>query len=183
VTLAGRGRWTLYPGRARLSDAASPDLRGRSFSITADVVLPTAADHGVLISHGDRHGGYAVQVDAGRLVHHHVHAGTHSVVRSTAQLPVGRVVRLEVQVQRRGKSGLVVLLVDKAVAGEGTIPALARARTGYTGVDVGCDRGLTVGGYPAPARFTGLLRCVEIDAADDQWLDEEAVLENEGTTG
>ena len=176
-------RWTLYPGRSRLPDAASPDLRGRSFSIAADVLLPTATDHGVLISHGDRNGGYAVLVDGGQLVHHHVHAGTRSVVRSTATVPVGRVVRLEVRVRRCGASGAVALMVDGAVAGEGFIPALARARTGYTGVDVGCDRGLTVADYPAPARFTGRLRCVEIEAADDQWLDQQAVLEIEGTTG
>jgi arylsulfatase len=181
--MTARARWTLYPGQSRLSDAASPDLRGRSFSIAADVMLSTATDHGVLISHGDRNGGYALLVDGGHLVHHHVHAGTHSVVRSTARVPVGRDVRLEVKVQRCGTSGVVALLVDGVVVGQGFIPELARARTGYTGVDVGCDRGLTVADYTAPARFTGRLRCVQIEAADDQWLDEQAVLEIEGTTG
>ena len=57
------------------------------------------------------------------------------------------------------------------------MPVLARARTGYTGVDIGCDRGLTVGGYPAPARFTGRLSRVVIEAADDQLLDEVTVWE------
>jgi hypothetical protein len=176
-------RWRLYPGRSRLPDAGAPDLRGRSFSIAADVVLRTGAEGGVVISHGDRNGGYAVRVEDCRLVHHHVHAGTHTETRSAAPLLIGRLVRVEVQVLQHGESGLVSLLADGLVVGSGVIPALARARTGYTGVDVACDRGLTVGGYPAPARFTGFLRCVEIEAADDQWLDDEAVLEIEGSTG
>jgi arylsulfatase len=176
--------WTLYPGRGRLSDAASPDLRGRSFRISAVLVLPTRTDHGVVVAHGDRHGGYAVRVDELRhLVHHHVHAGTHTVVRSAAPLPVGRPVQVQVQLQQRGEGGHVQLLVDGALAGEGSVPALPRARTGYTGLDVGCDRGLTVGGYAAPARFTGRLPSVRIEADDDQRLDEAAVLEIEGTTG
>jgi arylsulfatase len=181
--MTGPSRWTLYPGRSRLPDAAAPDLRGRSFRIYADVLLPTASDGGVLLSHGDRNGGYAVRVDDGRLVHDHVHAGTHSVARSSTPVPIGRSVCLEVRVERHGGSGAVRLLVDGVAAGTGVIPALARARTGYTGVDVGCDRGLTVGGYAPPARFTGELRCIEIEATDDQWLDEQAVMEIEGTTG
>jgi hypothetical protein len=175
--------WTLYPGRSRLPDAAAPDLRARSFCIAADVLLPAAESGGVLISHGDHNGGYALRVDRGHLLHHYVHAGTHTVARSTSPLPIGRRVRLEVQVHRLGASGIVELVVDGCTVGDGVIPALARARTGYTGVDVGCDRGLTVGGYPAPARFTGELRCVQIVAADDQWLDAEAVYEIEASTG
>jgi hypothetical protein len=176
-------RWTLYPGRSRLPDAAAPDLRGRSFIVAADVVLARASDAGVLISHGDRNGGYAVRIEDGRVVYDHVHAGHHSVTSSTGPLPIGRRVCVEVRVVRQGESGLVSLLVDGLDVGSGVIPMLARARTGYTGVDVGCDRGLTVGGYPAPARFTGHLRCVQIEAASDQWLDAEAVMEIEAATG
>jgi len=173
----------LYQGRSRLPDAASPDLRGRSHRIAADVLLRSALDEGVLIAHGDRNAGYAVRVEGGQLVHDYVHAGTHSVARSTIPVPVGRTVRLEARIRRIGEGGAVRLLVDGLDAGGGHIPALARARTGYTGVDVGCDRGLTVGGYPPPARFSGVLRHLEIEAADDQWLDEAAVLEIEGSTG
>ena len=83
----------------------------------------------------------------------------------------------------RDDGGTVTLLVDGAEVGSGALPALARARTGYTGVDVGCDRGLTVGGYDGPARFTGRLARVEIEAADDQVLDEAAIWAIAGTAG
>jgi arylsulfatase len=73
--------------------------------------------------------------------------------------------------------------VDGAAVGVGSIPALARVRTGYTGVDVGCDRGLTVGGYDAPARFTGRLSRIEIEAADDQVVDEARIWEIADSAG
>jgi hypothetical protein len=172
----------LYPGRSRVPDAAAPDLRARSFSIAADVLLPCTGQ-GVLLSHGDSNGGYSLRLSDGHLVHDYVHAGRHSVTRSRTAVPEGRWTRVEVRVQRVGEAGAVQLLVDGVSVGEGMIPALARARTGYTGVDVGCDRGLTVGDYPQPARFTGQLKRIDIEAAEDQWLDEEAILEIEGSTG
>ena len=73
--------------------------------------------------------------------------------------------------------------MDGQAVGTGEIPALARARIGYTGIDMGCDRGSTVGGYAGPARFTGDLLKIEIEADDDQWLDEPMALEIEGATG
>lgn len=166
-------RWTLYPGPSRIPDAAAPDVRARSHSISAEVLLDDG-DAGVLISHGDRRCGYSVRVVDGRLAHHYVHPGGPSTTVSTSRLPVGRVVRVEVRVRQDGPGAIVTLHVDGATVGSGRIPALARARMGYTGVDVGCDRGLTVGGYAGPARFTGRLGRVVIEAADDQLLDRAA---------
>jgi len=166
-------RWTLYPGPSRLPDAAAPDLRGRSYSISAEVLLG-AGDGGVLVSHGDRTSGYSVRVADGHLVHDYVHGAGRTTTVSRSKVPCGRAVRVEVRVQRDGPGGTVTLHVDGAAVGEGTIPALARARTGYTGIDVGCDRGLTVGEYDGPARFTGRLTRVEFEAFDDQVVDPVA---------
>lgn len=172
VAPSGARRWTLYPGPGRVPDAAAPDVRGRSHSISTEIVLVHAGDGGVLISHGDRLSGYSVRIADGHLIHHYVHGGGLSSTVSTSRIAVGTPVRVEVRVTRVGVGGLVSLLVDGAEVGSGTIPTLARARTGYTGVDVGSDRGRTVGGYDGPARFAGRLGRIEIDAADDQLLDE-----------
>jgi arylsulfatase len=169
-------RWILYPGPSRLPDAAAPDVRARSHSIAAEVFL-APGDDGVLVAHGDRTSGYAVRVANGHLVHHYVHGGGLSSTVSTHPVPVGRLVRLEVRVSRSGDGAFVTLLLDGVEAGSGSVPVLTRARTGYTGVDIGCDRGLTVGGYPAPARFTGRLSRVVIEAADDRLIDEVTVWE------
>lgn len=175
--------WTLYPGRARLPDAASPDVRGCSYSIRAQVLLPTVGCGGVLLSHGDRHAGYSLHVSDGRFVHDHVHAGIRSTLRSRAAVPVGRWTVLELGVRRVGAAGAVTLLVDGRIVAAGVLPLLARARTGYTGVDVACDRGVPVGAYDAPARFTGTLRRIVVDTADDRWVDEVGALLVEGATG
>lgn len=157
-------------------------MRGRSYTIAA-VVQRLAGDDGVLIAHGDRHAGYALRIEQGHLVHDYVHAGVHSTTRSSLALPTGRDTTAEVRIRRTGASALVELWVDGAEVGRGAIPQLARARVGYTGVDLGCDRGLTVGGYPQPAQFSGLLRYVDVTVEDDQWLDEAAILDIEGSTG
>ena len=170
-------RWTLYPGPSRLPDAAAPDVRGRSHSISAEVFLPGPEDGGVLIAHGDRISGYALRVTDGRLVHHYVHGDGITTTISTQTVPWGRAVDVGVRIDRRHDGGTVTLLVDGAEVGSGALPILARARTGYTGLDVGCDRGLTVGGYPAPARFTGRLSRIDISAEDDQVLDEAMMWE------
>lgn len=181
--MSARRHWTLYRGHARLPDAAAPDVRGRSYVITAWVTLAVPEDGGVLLAHGDRHAGYAVRVADGRLVHEYAQDGVRSTVTSLHRVPVGRPVALEVRVRRTGASALVTLVVDGHESGTGTIPLLARARVGYTGVDVGCDRGLTVGDYAAPARFTGRLDRIDVRAEDDQWLDLAAAWEIEGATG
>jgi len=166
-------RWTLYPGPSRIPDAAAPDVRGRSHSISAEVLLGVG-DGGVLISHGDRTSGYAVRVTGGHLVHHYVHGAGLATTTSTSAVPCGRPARVDVRVQRDGPGGTVTLLVDGVEVGTGRIPTLTQARTGYTGVDVGCDRGLTVGVYDAPARFTGRLSRVDIEAYEDQLIDPVA---------
>ncbi|MET0766663.1 MAG: hypothetical protein ABWY50_03375, partial [Aeromicrobium sp.] len=181
--MTGAQRWTLYPGPSRVPDAAAPDVRARSHSIAADILLVRAGDGGVLISHGDRTSGYSLRVADRHLVHHYVHAGGLSSTVSASRILVGSPVRVEVRVRRVGAGGLVTLLVDGVEVGSGAIPALARARTGYTGVDVGCDRGRTVAGYAGPARFAGRLGRIVIEAADDQVLDEALMWEIADSAG
>ena len=146
-------------------------------------MLPNSGGGGVLISHGDRHAGYALRVVDRRIVHHYVHAGVCSTHTSTAELPIGRWCSAELQVRRADEGATVRLLVDGLLAGGGRLPLLARARTGYTGVDVGCDRGVTVGGYAAPARFVGELRRVTVIGEADQDLDRVTAMVIEGATG
>ena len=183
MTPATAQTWVLRPGRARLPDACSPDVRGRSYSVHVELRLPDGRSEGVLISHGDRHAGYALRVVDRRVVHHYVHAGIASTHTSTALLPVGDWCSAELQVRREGEGAVVRLLVDGRLAGGGRLPMLARARIGYTGVDVGCDRGVTVGGYAAPARFAGELRRVTVVAQGDQDLDAVAAMLLESATG
>jgi hypothetical protein len=91
-------RRTLYPGPSRIPDAAAPDVRGRSHSISAEVLLAASTDGGVLVAHGDRTSGYSVRVADGHLEHHYVHGGGLTTTVSTSTVPWGRTVRVDVRV-------------------------------------------------------------------------------------
>ena len=45
----------------------------------------------------------------------------------------------------------------------------------WSGLDIGFDRGTTVGDYASPFAFTGKLRKVTVDLGDDQELDHDGV--------
>ncbi len=56
-TLAKRSRQVLLPGGQRVPGSAAPDLRNRSFAITAEVLIPDGGAEGVIVAQGDWCGG------------------------------------------------------------------------------------------------------------------------------
>ncbi len=98
-----RRKFVLFAGMERLSTDAAPDMRNRSYSITAEVVIPAGGAEGVLVAHGDWCSGYALYLKDGRLVHDYNFVGTHHVVRSDAPIGAGRH-SLRWEMQRTGES-------------------------------------------------------------------------------
>jgi hypothetical protein len=169
--------WTLRPGTLRVPAAATPDLRGRSYRVHAEVTGPL---DGVLFSHGDGQSGEALYVIDDRLTHCYRHAGRSWITRSSA---VAAARTLGLTVTRDGDGARVALLADDVVVGEGRIDDLARARLALDGMDVGCDRGQPVGPYAAPAAFAGTLHRLVFTAGDDQDLDVATERLIEAATG
>ena len=97
-----RRKFVLFGGMERLSTDAAPDIRNRSYSITAEVVIPAGGAEGVLVAHGDWCSGYALYVKDGRLVHDYNFVGTHHVVRSDTPVGAGRH-SLRWEMQRTGE--------------------------------------------------------------------------------
>ena len=58
-----------YPDAAPVYFGAGPKPYNRAYSITAEVTIPDGGAEGILVSHGSRHGGYALFVENGRLHH------------------------------------------------------------------------------------------------------------------
>ena len=56
----GRSTFTYYPGTIRIPEGTAPDLKNKSFTITADVEIPEGGAEGVLVTQGGRFGGYAL---------------------------------------------------------------------------------------------------------------------------
>lgn len=164
--------WRLYPGTRRVPAAAAPDLRARSYQITATLVTDgPARTEGVLISQGDGLAGQSLYVQGGRMIHVYRHVGRAWTTRSAPWHPPAGFAQVRLVVDRCGTGGAVTLEANGVVIGRGRIDRLARTRLGHTGIDVGCDRGQPVGVYAAPFAFGGTIRRIDVEVADDQELD------------
>ena len=87
---ASRNRFVFHAGMGHLPTDVAPDVRARSYSIEADVLIPGGGCAGVLLSHGDATSGYSLYVHDGRLVYDQNVGGVHQVLSSEGQLPAGR---------------------------------------------------------------------------------------------
>jgi arylsulfatase len=179
---AGRTRYEFWAGMGHLPSDVAPDLRSRSYTITADVVIPQGGAEGVLVAHGDLTSGYSLFVEDGLLVHDLNIGGTHQIVRSDRPVPAGRH-RLGFRMQRTGedlvKHGVGTLLIDDEPVGTFETDNIFWVLISWSGLDIGLDRGTPVSHYASPFTFTGTLERVVVELDDDQDLDAEATLDHE----
>jgi len=175
-SLTARRHWVFHPGIGRVPHDAAPDIKNRSYTITAEVEIPGAGAEGVIIAQGDSCGGYALYLKDGRLVHDYNFVGRHHVITSNVPVPTG-IVRLRFQMTKTGQfQGLGALLIDDQAAGEGEIPETYRAQTSFIGLEIGRAPVPAVSDFAAPFPFTGTIRRVVIELADDQQRDPAAEL-------
>ncbi|WP_195908623.1 hypothetical protein [Novosphingobium sp. Gsoil 351] len=62
---AGKTHFTYYPGVTRVSNGSAPDIKNKSFAISADVIVSENAE-GVLVTQGGRFAGWSFFLDKGR---------------------------------------------------------------------------------------------------------------------
>ena len=160
-----RSSYTYYPDCADVGIGAAAEIRGRSFSVLADVTVDTTGAEGVLFKQGGGHGGHVLFIQDGRL--HYVYnflGERQQPVSSSGAVPLGRHL-LGVSYSRTGTVanshtplGDVTLFIDDDVVGTladvqshpGTF-GLAGA-----GITVGRNGGSAVSSrYKSPFAFTG----------------------------
>ena len=165
-------RFSFQGGVQNIQRGMAPRITGRSYSITAEVKVPTGGARGVLVANADFIGGYALWVDDAGLLHH-----TYSMLGvetyrqvSTTPIPSGDVsltMLFEISSPTPGAGGHVTLLADGEVIGQGDMPqTVPVAFTSYAGMDIGRDNGLVVDrAYEdrAPFAFTGTVKRVVFD--------------------
>jgi arylsulfatase len=67
-----RERYELYPGIGPLPEAVAPNLRGRGFTMTAELDVPASGPlDGTIVAHGSHSGGYALYHDGWKSVVFH----------------------------------------------------------------------------------------------------------------
>lgn len=166
-----RTNFTFWRGMGHLPSDVAPDLRSRSYSISAHIDVPESGCEGVLISHGDLTSGYSLFVRDGHLEHDLNIGGTHQMLRSDRPVPPGRHV-VGVEMKRKGNEGTLTMFIDDQVVGTMTTNNIFWILISWSGLDIGLDRGTTVSPlYRSPFEFTGHLTKVVVDLAEDQVLD------------
>ena len=169
----GRSSFVYYPGAVRISEGTAPDTKNRSFSITADVVVPENGANGVLATQGGNFGGWGLFVNEGKPEFAYAFSNQpqhkYRVASATKLTPGKHVVRFDLRYDGggRGKAALGVLLVDGEEVAQGRITTTIANRYSLDETfDVGEDTGTAVvQDYSArmPFRFTGTLEKLTID--------------------
>ncbi len=172
----GRTHYEFWAGMGHVPSDAAPDLRSRSYTITAEVL---EGGEGVLMAHGDETSGYSLYVKNGRLVHDLSVGGHHQIVRSDRPVPEGPCT-LGFSLARESSyggaaKGTGTLTINGEPCGMFETDRIFVVTISWSGLDVGRDRVSPVSDYDAPFAFTGRIRRVMVDLDDDQDLDHDAV--------
>lgn len=168
-----RSRYVYRPGMARIDRLSAPNVANRSYRITAEVELADATTSGVLLAAGGRFGGYALFMQAGRVVHeYNCGDARRLVVESASALVPGRH-ELVFDFRKTGSlCGIGTLRVDGVEVDRLEMTRLWPLLPNATGVHCGRDDGSPVSErYRCPNAFEGRLHTVTIDVADDQEID------------
>jgi len=173
-TMAGGTSQILYGGMSRLSENAVINIKNKSHSVTAEVVIPDGGGSGVVIAQGGAFGGWALYlVDGGLRYCYNVLGLQRFTVVGSAAVPSGtHEVRAAFAYDGGGlgKGGTVTLSVDGDVVGEGrveaTVPMIFSADET---TDLGVDTASPVSDDYTPAQsiFNGTIAWVRIDLGDD----------------
>jgi arylsulfatase len=183
----GRTEFTYYPGMNRIPEGSAPDLKNKSYRITAEVEIPASGAEGVLMTQGGRFNGLGLYLLAGKPVFYYNLVGIdRTSVAGKERLAPGKhsiVVDFKYDGPGIGKSATAILMVDGNTAAEGKIARTIPFRVSADEtLDIGEDTGTPVSeDYHVPFKFTGSLNKVVINlsgaklsAAEQKVLDEAA---------
>jgi arylsulfatase A-like enzyme len=179
-TLAGRptlihgSSQLFFPGMGRLSENSVVSIKNKSFSVTADVEVPSGEANGVIIAQGGRFGGWALYAKAGNAKFVYNVLGIQQFpVEAESPIPTGsHQVRMEFAYDGGGlaKGGDVTLYYDGDAVGKGRVGATqAMIFSADETTDIGYESGTTVTpDYTArTSRFTGKINWVQLDLGND----------------
>jgi arylsulfatase len=135
---------TLYEGMTGIMENVFIDIKGKSYSITADVEVPRGGANGVIIAQAGRFGGWSLYMKGGRALHVYNFGGLErSTAASPQPLAPGRhAVQYDFVYDggKPGSGGVSRLSVDGKQVGEVRVPrTMPFAYSGDEGVDVGID--------------------------------------------
>jgi arylsulfatase A-like enzyme len=163
----------LFGGMGRLGENCVLNIKNKSHSVTAEIVVPAEGAKGVIVSQGANIGGWSLYAKDGRLKYCYNWGGfKYFFVEGATPIPSGEhQVRMEFAYAGGGlgKGGKATLFVDGKKVGEGEIGAtLAMVFSADDGCDVGEDTGAAVSPDYGPQgnAFNGQVKGVQLAIAD-----------------
>jgi arylsulfatase A-like enzyme len=175
----------LFGGMGRLSESATINIKNKSHSVTAEVVVPEVGAEGAIISQGGAYAGWSLYAKDGKPKYcYNLFGVQRFYVEGQAPIPAGtHQVRIEFAYDGGGlgKGGDVSLYVDGEQVGEGrvggTVPMIF---SGDETCDVGSDTASAVSEdySAAESRFSGNVNWVQIDV-DEAAKDVDHVISAE----
>jgi hypothetical protein len=175
-------QFVYRPGSGRVPEEHAADVKGRTHTITADVVVPEGGADGVLLAQGSILGGYSLYVADGRLqyVHNYLGRSEDHLEASAPLAPGAHALVFEFESDGRFMGGTARLRVDGDMVAEGAIKRYTPVRFSITdaGLTCGRDEGSAITPrYAAPNPFTGTLHKVVVDLEGDAQRDPNAFAE------
>ena len=166
---AGRKTFIYETPLAALPEAAAPDLKNKSFTITAEAEIPAGGGEGMIFTQGGFTGGWGFYLQDGKLVglHNRLDLERYRIV-STEPVPTGKVtLSMDFKYDGGGvaKGGTVTLSANGKKIGEGRVEKTTPYKYSlYEGQDVGEDSGSPVDfSYAPPFPFKGKLDTVTVE--------------------
>jgi arylsulfatase len=165
----GRQTFVYDTPLAALPEAAAPDLKNKSFTITAEAEIPAGGAEGMILTQGGFTGGWGFYLQEGKLVglHSYIALERYRVV-SSEPVPTGEVtLALDFKSDGggMGKGGTLTLFANGKKIGEGRVEKTTPFKYSlFEGQDVGEDTGSPVDfSYKPPFKFTGRLGRVTVE--------------------
>ncbi len=173
VLIKGKSQ-ILFGSMGRLSENCVLNMKNKSHSVTAEIVVPATGAEGVIVAQGGNVGGWSLYAKGGKLKYCYNFLGLQRFyAESTNPLPPGEhQVRMEFTYAGGGlgKGGTVSLYVDGKKVGGGNVGATQAI---IFSADDGCDVGVD-GGSPVSLdygsrgnEFNGVVKGVQLAIAED----------------
>jgi len=161
-------RFTYYPRGAPIPEFFAVDVRDRSHTITAEVVIPPGGAEGVLVAQATGERGYSFYVQDGRLHYVYNLAGeARSEIHSNEAIPEGEVTLAFTFTRTGPHEGTGALSINGLPSGAGAAVRMWDVRGGplFCGFEAG-RRGVS-GRYKLPFRFSGTLKRLTVDVSGE----------------
>jgi arylsulfatase len=182
-----RTKYTFYTGAVRIAKDAAPDTRNRSWTMTAEIEVPSEGAEGpIAVIGGDTAGWSLYLKDGVPTFCYNFAAAEFTYIRAQQALAPGKhVIRYEFEMQPEtsdtgkpvayGAGGTGRLYVDRKKVAEAEIPrTMAFDYSLDETFDIGCDKGSPVTNeYRALASFTGKIIHVTLDLDPEVAFDAE----------